>query len=382
MLSKGYKNIFFIFLQKNFPLTYILLFIEESLSEGFTLLSPLFGIYSFILVTFFKLINMYSHKVLHEDSIQSTMINKNITSFSFVLYIIVLIPFLMSLLLNIKGPSRTYWSEHLFLSNYNVYLIFFVFILSFCIIFIFYNIFFQGINLLKEYYFSSFLVLLFFPYLFIINNFFSFLFFLEYINTLILLKLIASRLNKTSITDQNSYFTSKKFISLIFYQFWSTFFSNMLLFYFFVGILCKTGTTCWYLLNLIIFETSFSFFTEWGYITLLSLSFILSIFLKLGVSPLHLFKVEVYDGLPFISILFYTTFYVSVFFVYLVYIFSFLCFSIFYYLTVYILYFVSLGFCYTVFNALFNIQLLKTFFALSTVLNVSLFFIVFSVIMN
>jgi len=127
---------------------------------------------------------------------------------------------------------------------------------------IFYNTIFQEINLLKEYFFSSFLILLFFPYLFVVSNFFAFLFFLEYINTLILLKLIASKLNKTAVTNQTNYFNSKKFVGLIFYQFWSTFFSNMLLFYFFVGILYKTGTTCWYLLNLILLNLNFSFFTE------------------------------------------------------------------------------------------------------------------------
>lgn len=156
----------------------------------------------------------------------------------------------------------------------------------------------------------------------------------------------------------------------------------MFLFYFFINILHKTGTTCWYLLNFIIFELNFSFFTEWCYILIISLSFILSIFLKLGVSPLHLFKVEIYDGLPFPSILFYTTFYVSAFFVYLIFIFSYLCFSIFSFLTTFLLYFLSFGLLYTVLNSIFNIQLLKTFFALSTILNISLFFIIFTVILN
>lgn len=359
-----------------------MLYIREIISEGFVVLSPLIGVYSLVLLTLFKVIRLHSYRLSHEDFIRRTDNSKNITGFSFIIFTTLINPFVSFFILSIKGLPRTYWSEHLFLSNYNISLVFFIFLISFFIVFIFLNTFFQGISLLKEYFFSSFLVLLFFPYLFIVNNFFSFLFFLEYINTLILLKLIASKLNNTSGGRQANYFNPKKFIGLIFYQFWSTFFSNMLLFYFFIGILYRTGTTSWYLLNFIIYGLNFSFFTEWGYITILSIGFILSIFLKLGVSPLHLFKVEIYDGLPFISILFYTTFYISVFFVYLVYIFSFLCYSIFYYLTTYLIYFISFGFCYTVLNSLFNIQLLKAFFALSTVLNTSLFFIVFSVIIG
>lgn len=113
----------------------------------------------------------------------------------------------------------SFWSEHLFLSNYSILLILFVFLISLYIIYIFYNVFFQKINLLKEYYFSTLLILLFFPYLFVVNNFFSFLFFLEYINTLILFKLISSKFNKTNISEQTNFYSSKKFISLIFYQF-------------------------------------------------------------------------------------------------------------------------------------------------------------------
>ena len=46
----------------------------------------------------------------------------------------------------------------------------------------------------------------------------------------------------------------------------------------------------------------------------LGLVFIISVFFKLGVTPFHLFKVEVYKGIPLLSIFFYTTYYFIVFF--------------------------------------------------------------------
>lgn len=88
----------------------------------------------------------------------------------------------------------------------------------------------------------------------------------------------------------------------------------MFFFYFFIFILYKTGTTDWFFLNYIMTVPLFTFNLEWFQITFLSIVLMLSIFLKLGSAPLHLFKIEVYDGLPYLSILFYTTFYVSVFF--------------------------------------------------------------------
>merc|ERR1711976_695499 len=111
-----------------------------------------------------------------------------------------------------------------------------------------------------------------------------------------------------------------------------------------------------------------------------TLVFMLSVFLKLGSAPLHLFKVEIYDGLPYVSILFYTTFYVSVFFIFLLYFLSYLCFSLYNYIIFIIVYFVLSGLIYIIFNSIFSIQLLKTLFAYSTLLNIAFFFVVFTVI--
>jgi len=101
---------------------------------------------------------------------------------------------------------------------------------------------------------------------------------------------------------------------------------------------------------------------------LLVVVFLLSIFFKLGVTPFHLFKIEVYKGIPFLSIFFYTTYYFVIFFIFFLYLLSdFLTFFIpqyFLFLTL-LLFFGSL---YTI-VLLFDVSFLKAFFTYSTVIN-------------
>lgn len=193
--------------------------------------------------------------------------------------------------------------------------------------------------------------------------------------------MISSKINKTdTFYKYFNYYPSKKYINVIFFQFWSTFFSNMFFFYFFIYMLYKVGTTEWFFLNFVMTVPSYTTNLEWMQIMFLSIVLMLSVFLKLGSAPLHLFKVEIYDGLPYLSILFYTTFYISVFFLFLLYFFSYLCFSLYSYVIAFFVYFITFGLVYMVFNSIFNIQLLKTFFAYSTILNIAFFFVVFTVI--
>jgi len=146
-------------------------------------------------------------------------------------------------------------------------------------------------------------------------------------------------------------------------------------------MLYKTGSTNWSFLNFVFQYPQLFIDSEWVQITLVSMVFLVSVFLKLGSAPLHLFKVEIYEGLPYVSILFYTTFYVSVFFLFLIYFFSNLTLSIYINLIQVFIYFILFGLIYVVFNSIFNIQTLKSFFAYSTILNISLFFVVFTLIM-
>ena len=104
--------------------------------------------------------------------------------------------------------------------------------------------------------------------------------------------------------------------------------------------------------------------------------FVISILFKLGVTPFHLFKVEVYKGIPYLSIFFYTTYYFVIFFVFFLYLMSdFLVFFVnqYFIFLVFILFFGSFYFLIL----LFDVSFLKAFFTYSTVINTVAFFVAF-----
>ena len=97
-------------------------------------------------------------------------------------------------------------------------------------------------------------------------------------------------------------------------------------------------------------------------------------FFKIGFTPSHLFKIEVYRGLPFISILFYTIYYFMSFFLFFVFMVFYHLNSFKFFIWFFLFLFIILGLIYII-SLLFDVNLLKTFFAYSTVIN-SLMFII------
>ena len=96
-------------------------------------------------------------------------------------------------------------------------------------------------------------------------------------------------------------------------------------------------------------------------IRLLISIFLISIFFKLGVTPLHLFKVEVYKGIPFLSIFFYTTYYFIIFFIFFIFfLLDFLSLFVIQYYT-FLVFLILVGILY-VMVLLFDVNLLKAFF--------------------
>jgi len=51
-------------------------------------------------------------------------------------------------------------------------------------------------------------------------------------------------------------------------------------------------------------------------IVIVYIVFLVGFFLKLGIAPVHFYKIELYKGLPFITILFYTVYFFYIFFIF------------------------------------------------------------------
>lgn len=128
------------------------------------------------------------------------------------------------------------------------------------------------------------------------------------------------------------------------------------------------GTSEWFVLQFINRLDLENAYTYSLLLRFLVVVFLLSVFFKLGITPFHLFKIEVYKGIPFLSIFFYTTYYFSVFFIFFLYLLSDLLGS---FVIQYYLFLVSLLFVGSIYVIilLFDINFIKAFFAYSTIIN-------------
>lgn len=162
---------------------------------------------------------------------------------------------------------------------------------------------------------------------------------------------------------------------MVFFQYWVTFFSTIFIIYFYINICYLFGTSDLLNIQYYFLHTDKKVTTSLN-INILLFLFIFSVTIKLGIAPLHLFKLEVYNGLPYITIFFYTTFYFLIFFLFFLFFFS-TFFSIFLQQIQYLfLIFVFFGSIYTTI-LLFDVSFIKTFFAYSTIINSLGFLVVF-----
>jgi NADH:ubiquinone oxidoreductase subunit 2 (subunit N) len=121
-------------------------------------------------------------------------------------------------------------------------------------------------------------------------------------------------------------------------------------------------------------EDNVNYFNKKILLVFLSLIFIFSLFFKIGVAPFHLFKVEIYKSIPYLSILFYTTYYITTFLFFLLYLISNLYISLFVYVWFIFSITLMVGATYVV-ALLFDVNFIKAFFAYSTIINTTNFVI-------
>jgi NADH:ubiquinone oxidoreductase subunit 2 (subunit N) len=164
---------------------------------------------------------------------------------------------------------------------------------------------------------------------------------------------------------------------MLFFQYWATFFSSVMIMFVLVYYIFTYGTTEWIILNLlnkifIKFYASSSFLNN----VIICAIFIFAFLIKIGFTPLQLYKIEVYKGLPYIAIFFYTTFYFLVFFMFFILLLVLYLNSFVMYWWYLLLFIIVFGGVYII-SLLFDINYIKAFFAYSTMVN-SMGFIIIS----
>jgi len=238
-------------------------------------------------------------------------------------------------------------------------------------------------------YFSSIINLnIFVPLIFFSNTLYTFLFVLELISLLILYKFSVSRnwFEKSNFFNKNKNtfdrLLPKSYLNMLFFQYWANFFSSMLIMFSIFNLIYFFGSLEWSVLNYLNNSLNNNlYFNKQVFLVFLWIPFFIGLFLKIGFTPLHLFKIEVYKGIPFLSIFFYTTFYFLSFFLYFIIILYYNIPSFKIYWNLIFLIFLIIGLFYVII-LLFDVNLLKAFFAYSTVINVLTFLIVLYLILN
>ena len=331
----------------------------------------------YLWVFFFKANNTLT-KVTQNNVINLKIIKINSNTIFTYFYLFLLI-FTHFSVYTLHGKNDLFWFSHFNVNNFTLNLFYSFFFIGFALFFLL-RCTVKKTNLTKsiDYIFSINNLIILLPYLFCVNTIFTFLFVIELISAILLYKLISSKIwfknsNKTKIVDNN---IPQNYINMVFFQYWVTFFSTIFIIYFYINIFYMYGTSDWFLIQ---FFSSTDFENSHQNeltIRFLIIVFIGGIFFKLGITPFHLFKIEVYKGVPYLSIFFYTTYYFIVFFIFFLYLMSdFLAFFINQYF-IFLLFSLFFGSFYVIF-LLFDVSFLKVFFTYSTVINTIAFFIAF-----
>lgn len=279
----------------------------------------------------------------------------------------------------IKLDFLNFWFNHLKISNFClniILLIIFLFFFFFKILSFINN---NNINFNMDYFSSLSNLFIFIPLIFLSNTMYTFIFLLELISLTILYKFSVSRFwfnNKNKSTFSRN--LPKSYLNMMFFQYWANFFSSMLIFFSIFNLIFFFGSSEWLFLELLLKN---NYYTNNLNIVVFLISFFLGMFLKIGFSPIHLFKIEVYKGLPFISIFFYTTVYFLSFFLYFIIILYNNLILLSNYYNIILVSFILIGLLYSLI-LLFDVNLTKSFFAYSTVVNAINFIIVLYLLIN
>jgi hypothetical protein len=271
-----------------------------------------------------------------------------------------------------KGISTTIWWQHFKLTNLNLNLIILLLFINFIFLLICQNISLLNNFVRLDYFFALTNLSNFLPLLFLANTLFTFLFILEFTSTLVFYKFVVSKIWKN---DDNSNINNfilfrnlpNYYLNMLFFQYWATFFSSVLIVFSLISYIYIYGTTEWFLINLL---NSFNLQFNLNKFNNIILIFILifGFLIKIGFTPVHLYKIELYKGLPFFAIFFYTTYYFLVFFMFFILLIL-LFFESFTLYWIYILTFIFIMGLVFVISLLFGVNYIKAFFAYSSVVN-------------
>ena len=323
------------------------------------------------------------------DKINKTSFFKKLKYSTFVKWNLIILCAFFICIHSFRNESFSFFWNHLAVNNFKFWCYFTLFFLSGCGYFFVKVISNSNSPQSIDFYFSISNLTAFIPLIYYSNTLFTFLFVMEVISALLFYKFVTSKVwfrtpGSASLIKDNKFvkLIPRQYLNVLFFQFWSNFFSTILIFMSLLIFFLILGSTEWFWLQVVyLISNEVGYSDNNNYFVIILFPLLVGIFFKLGLSPLHLYKIEVYKGLPFITIFFYTTY----FFFSLLSFFVYLLVALLGVFSVYWVYFLSALFIVgsvVLTWLLFDVQYIKAFFAYSTVVNVILIFLVVVVYLN
>lgn len=304
-------------------------------------------------------------------------------------FMIIIQCFLFSNVYLFKGESISFWWDHFFINNFNSYIIMLLLLFSILlsVIILFYSK--SNININGDYFFSILNLVIFLNLIFLVNNLFSFFFIIEVISIFFFYKFAISKVwsfNKNNkIKDsktKNNKFIPKNHLNMLFFQYWSTFFSSVLIFISLINIYIFFGSNNFFMVNFyFLINNNINYVSNIKNLLFILIPLFMGFFIKIGLTPFHLYKLEVYKGLPYISIFFYTTFYFLSYILFLVILLTQYINSIVFYWSFILFSVLLIGTIY-ICSLLFDVSYIKSFFGYSTIINTVNFLMLVLIIFN
>jgi hypothetical protein len=308
---------------------------------------------------------------------------KNNNNFFYVtgldLYWILITPLFLFLLLNIIWVNFTAsaWFGNIVFAKFQFKISFLILFFYLIILTAYATSFYFSSKLIYDYVLVNFNFFFWLYFIFTSNSVFTVIFFIEILSTLIFLLIISSTFSTTFFYNNlnlnlHNYFSSTTpffFIQILMFFFWISLLSSLNLFLFLILFYLKFLTLDWFLFEFIfLYVIELNEVKDVFFLSLIWFNLLFSLFLKCGLAPFYFWKPTFFKGIPLHALFFYISFfYFFIFIFFIFFILEYLNEIFFFFINVNIV-LLLLGLFVLLF-ILCESYYLKTFLALSSVLN-------------
>lgn len=289
------------------------------------------------------------------------------------------LPIFLIFLLNVSWSSSdiSSWFGHLIFSSSQGKVIYLVLIMFSLVLIMFLTTTYFSSQEIYDFFITKLNFMYWLTILFFSNSIFTVMFVIEVLSTLIFL-LITTSVFSTSFFYKNTALNSGNFLhntspysflqSLLFF-FWVSLISSLNLFVFIILLYTNLVTFDWFLLEVIFYYyTLVSGSLDVAFLGLVWFVIVFSIFLKCGIAPLFIWKPTFFKGISFSTLAFYIVFFYFLIFLFFINFMLTYLHELFFYYSFVVLLFIVLGLL-TLFFILCESFFIKTFFAVSSILN-------------